>query len=449
MVIRILTGKEVAGTVRYNERKVEEGQAERIQIANYPDSNMAEKYGQFRLQLLEQLTRLNPAVAKPSVHLAIAFHPTESITNAQLRQIGSEVMTEAGYGRQPYLMYRHDDTRHPHIHIVSVSIDPDGRKISDKYIRNRLNQIRKGIEQRHGLIQAERIVHQRNSIKAGEEADNRETKHEQAIGTIVAQAIDNFTFGSVDSLHQYLQTQDVLMKTTAGRSKTGVTFQAVEKSGEFTRPVKASSLAIKPTNKRLAALFASQAERHTKGCNATAAIIHQRLSRYESLTETEYKNALQQVGIQVSDRGGVYLYVQARAGIVVQENEFGPALCRQALLNRFSENTIRKTIMEAEKVSRPQLNQATKQAVRSASPTDSNLVSIPITQPQDKPPLKQVLPEISISAQVPARATTVSTVVEPMPQSLKAGKGETQEKVLLVEKSKKEKKNRQKKGPRL
>ena len=445
MVIRILTGKEVAGAVRYNERKVEEGQAERIHIANYPDPNIAEKYGKCRLQLLEQMTRLNPAVAKPSVHLAIAFHPSESITNDQLCRIGSEVMTEAGYGRQPYLMYRHDDTRHPHIHIVSVSIDPDGRKISDKYIRNRLNQIRKGIEQRHGLIKAERIVHQRDSIKAGDEADNPEEKHEQVISSIVEQAIDNFTFGTVDSFCQYLQMQDVLMKVTAGRSKTGVTFQAVEKTGMLTRPISASKLTSKPTNKRLATLFAVQAERHTKGCEATTAIIHQRLSRYERLTETEYKTTLQQVGIQVSDRGGVYLYVQARAGIVVQEKELGPALCRQSLLLRFSENTIRKPILEAEKVSRPQLNRTAGKAFISGSPADSNLVFTPSNQLLGKPPLKQVLPEISISAQ----ATTVEKVVEPMPQSLEAGRGEAQETVLLVEKSKKEKKNRQKKGPRL
>lgn len=443
MVIRILTGKEVAGAVRYNERKVEEGQAKRIQIANYPDPNIAEKYAQFRLQLLEQLTRLNPAVAKPSVHLAIAFHPTESITNDQLRQIGSEVMTEAGYGRQPYLMYRHDDTRHPHIHIVSVSIDPDGRKISDTFIRNRLNQIRKGVEQRHGLVQAERIIRQRTSINAEEQT------HEQAISKVVERALENFTFGSVNSLRQYLQTQNVVMKATAGRSKTGVTFQAVEKSGILTRPVAASKLTCKPTNKRLATLFASQAERHTKGCDTMATVIHQRLSRYESITETEFKTTLHQVGIQISDRGGVYLYVQARAGIVVQEKELGPALCRQALRPRFSENTVRKPILEAEKVSRLPLNRTTRQSARSAPIVDLNLVSIPITQSQDKPPLKHILPEFSTSSQEPAQATTVSTVVEPMTQPIKVSRGEAEGNAPIVEKRMKMKKNRPKKGPRL
>lgn len=49
MVIRILTGKDVAEAVRYNEQKVELGQAERIQIANYPDREGALKYAQFRL----------------------------------------------------------------------------------------------------------------------------------------------------------------------------------------------------------------------------------------------------------------------------------------------------------------------------------------------------------------------------------------------------------------
>lgn len=426
MVIRILTGKEVAGAVRYNERKVEEGRAERIQIANYPDQTMAEKYAQFRLQLLEQLTRLNPAIAKPSVHIAIAFHPTELIKDDQLRQIGSEVMTEAGYGRQPYLVYRHDDTEHPHIHIVSVSVDANGRKISDKFIRTRMNKIRKDTEQKHGLVRAEQRLPQLKLGK-GREGENDQAEIQQlSIDGVVQQALETFSFGSIEGFRQYLLLKNVVLKHTAGRSKMGVTFQAREKSGTLTRPVRASSLVGKPTNKRLAELFASQAERHAKGCETMATVIGQRLSRYESLTESEYKTTLQQVGIQVNEQGGIYLYVQERAGLVAQENELEAGFWRQTLLTRFAENTIRK-----------------------AMPADNP--GLPLTMSVQKPGLQQ-LPQETTRFTIPNELVAKRNLkkgLETTAHSTREGRGEDEQNVSLIEKPKKSKKNLRRRRPRL
>lgn len=439
MVIRILTGKEVAGAVRYNERKVQEGQAERIYIANYPDQTMAEKYAQFRLQLLEQLTRLNPTVAKPSLHLAIAFHPTESISNDQLCRIGSEVMTKAGYGRQPYLMYRHDDTHHPHIHIVSVSIDPDGRKISDSYMWNRLNKIRKDIEQKHGLVRAEQGPHQGQLENAVEGEYAQQDMHHQTVGNVIQQALDTFTFGSVESFHQYLRLQHVVMKETAGRSKTGVTFQCMDEQGRLTRPVTASRLAGKPTKNRLTDLFATQAKRHTTGCETMATVIRQRLSRYKWLTETEYKTTLQQIGIQVSERGGVYLYVQERAGLVARENEMGTAFCRQTLLPNFAENTLRKPIQEEETISPQKVYPIAGHAIHSPPGASSGL-NIPLAvQKQSQQRLPQEQPE-STKQQEPAMATKADKIVETTASPLNEGRGEGERRMSLIEKPRKPKK---------
>ena len=185
----------MAGPVRCKEQKVGEEQAERIGIANYPDGVVAEKSGRFRLQLLEQQARLNPAIARPAVHLAIAFHPTETMTNDQLRQIGGEVMTGAGYGRQPYLMYRHHDTPHPHIHIVTVAVDPNGRKISDQFIKRRLYTIRQKLEQRHGLIPAEAVNRHRKTERVNEGVGVDTDEARQSVGHIPESKISNLSQG--------------------------------------------------------------------------------------------------------------------------------------------------------------------------------------------------------------------------------------------------------------
>lgn len=300
MVIRILTGKDVAGAVRYNEKKVGEGQAHRIEIANYPDNELAEKHAVFRLQLLEQQARLNPGIKRPSVHLAIAFHPTEILPDHQLQQIGREVMNEAGYGKQPYLMYRHDDTQHPHIHIVTVAIDPDRRKINDQFIKNRLNTTRQDIEKRYGLVRAER----KGQYEFAEPGDRQQNSQQHTVGKLLKQTLDDYTFGSVESLRQFLWLKNVRVNVAAGRSKSGLTFQVMQGEEAITRPIKASSFGYKPTHTRLEERFAAQGDEHKRGCNGMAGVIHSRLDKYINLTEAEYKATLQRVGIQVHSRGG-------------------------------------------------------------------------------------------------------------------------------------------------
>lgn len=348
MVIRVLTGKDVAGAVQYNERKVGEGQAERIQIANYPDQRLAEKHANFRLQLLEQQAKLNPAIGKPSVHVAIAFHPTETLDDTKLRQVGTEVLTKAGFGQQPYLMYRHDDTKHPHIHIVTVSVDPNGDKISDRFIKYRLNQIRQEIELRHSLVKAEGIGKQRRQNPLRESVD--EPTQQKTVGGIVKLALETNSFGSIDSFRQYLALHGVLMNTLAGRGKSGITFQGIKGEETTTRPIRASSLEFNPTRQRLDRRFDEQREHHSRGRNDMAAVIHRRLSQYESLTEADFKSTLQKDGVQVVSKGGAYLYIEARAGLVVQESELGTDLCRQSLLNRFAGQTTQKLMQGTKSV---------------------------------------------------------------------------------------------------
>ena len=47
------------------------------------------------------------------------------------RPSGREYMEKLGYGDQPYIIFRHEDNARPHIHIVSLRIDEQGRKIRD------------------------------------------------------------------------------------------------------------------------------------------------------------------------------------------------------------------------------------------------------------------------------------------------------------------------------
>ncbi|GAB3512241.1 conjugal transfer protein MobB [Spirosoma knui] len=345
MVIRILTGKDVAGAVRYNEQKVEQQQADRIHVANYPDVSATITSARFRLDLLQQLNRLNPAVQKPCVHLAVAFHPLEKFTPERLREIGNEVMTGAGYGRQPYLMYQHHDTAHPHIHIVTVNVDAKGNRIDDAFIKNRLQQLRRNLEVKHGLIQAEEPVKRRKQNRVGEGVANRQ-RSTITLSDRIRHMLESYTFGSIDSLKLCLGSQGIRMKTQAGRSGMGITFQAQDDAGKQSRPIRASALDSGFTHRHLSERLTAQSSQHKAGCAVLEAVMKSQLGAFKSLTENHYKQIAQQQGIDVYEKEGSYLYVHTRAGVVAHEKELDQSLSRRVLAQLFAAKTERLAISQ-------------------------------------------------------------------------------------------------------
>lgn len=341
MVIRILTGKDVSGSVRYNEKKVAQGLAECIQIANYPDSRLAHKQVRFRQQFLEQYAKLNPNVAKPAVHLAIAFHPSESLSKDLLRKIGDEVMEEAGYKNQPYLIYAHNDTRHPHIHVVSVSIDADGNRIRDSYIKNRLHQIRRKIEINYKLVQAEPISTTTNRERVGEGV-NGKVALEKPITTIVEEALKMNSFASVKSFQYYLKSRGIEMSVQSGETTTGISFQARNKKGALSRPVKASDLWFKPTYNRLIDKFYCDTASHNQKCKQLESILDRYLPNSLGKSEKAYKDSLLQIGIEVVNIDTGYLYIQNQKGLVTHESELGISYSKQALMEQIAKKAFQQ-----------------------------------------------------------------------------------------------------------
>lgn len=155
MVVRLTTGRRVAGAIRYNERKVQSGQAAQLGAENFGHPGLALVSVDYKTKTLEHLTRRNPRVAQPCLHCALAFHPEEVLSDEQLRRITAEFLHDIGYQTQPYLLYRHHDTAHPHVHVVTVSVTSDGRRIPDAFLHRRVSRIRRRLEQRHGLRLAE------------------------------------------------------------------------------------------------------------------------------------------------------------------------------------------------------------------------------------------------------------------------------------------------------
>lgn len=59
-----------------------------------------------------------------------------------------------GYGEQPFVVFKHTDIDRSHIHIVSVCVDENGRKISDKFEKVQSMKVCRDLEKHLRLIPA-------------------------------------------------------------------------------------------------------------------------------------------------------------------------------------------------------------------------------------------------------------------------------------------------------
>ena len=155
MVAVITTGKSIYGALAYNERKVERGDAVLLgavnSLARAQRQTLAEKH-----RSLQSVADRNQRTKRNSVHIALSFAKGDQLDAAQLRQIAKEYLIGIDFDRQPAYVYRHQDTDHDHIHIVTTNITREGKRIDDSFVgATKSEVVRKAIEQRYGLVIAE------------------------------------------------------------------------------------------------------------------------------------------------------------------------------------------------------------------------------------------------------------------------------------------------------
>ncbi len=98
-------------------------------------------------------SEMNPRISKPVGHISLNFsaQDTNQINNRLMVDVAREYMERMGIKNTQYVIGRHHDKDHPHIHIVFNRVDNDGRTISDKNDRYRSEKICKELTRKHGL----------------------------------------------------------------------------------------------------------------------------------------------------------------------------------------------------------------------------------------------------------------------------------------------------------
>ena len=103
---------------------------------------------------LEDMQRLLPSsmrTKKTVFHASLNPHPDDKLSDEELRDIAAYYMEKMEYGSQPFIVFKHSDIEREHIHIVSLRVDSNGRKINDSHEFRRSDKVRKEIERKWNL----------------------------------------------------------------------------------------------------------------------------------------------------------------------------------------------------------------------------------------------------------------------------------------------------------
>ncbi|MBI1342404.1 MAG: relaxase/mobilization nuclease domain-containing protein [Terrimonas sp.] len=255
MVARINTSKSISKALNYNEEKMSKNKAEILSASGFlKDPEKLSFYD--KLNHFERFISLNDRAVTNTLHVSLNFDPSEQLSNEKLAAIADRYMQQIGFGQQPYLVYRHYDAGHPHIHIVSTNIQKDGKRISMHNMgRNQSEKARKDIEKEFGLVRADskktsdtfKVV----PVNASKVVYGKsETK--RAIANVLMVVLNRYKYSSLPELNAVLKLYNVVSDRGSEDSKMfqqkGLTYRVLDENGnKVGTPIKASAFYMKPT----------------------------------------------------------------------------------------------------------------------------------------------------------------------------------------------------------
>ncbi|MGB3151771.1 MAG: relaxase/mobilization nuclease domain-containing protein, partial [Maribacter sp.] len=87
-------------------------------------------------------------------HISLNLPHDENLDDATFYKISEEYMDKMGYGKQPYVVVRHTDTKHEHVHIVTTNVKEDGKVLEIFNSHRRGMATRQYLEKKYGLSPA-------------------------------------------------------------------------------------------------------------------------------------------------------------------------------------------------------------------------------------------------------------------------------------------------------
>ena len=245
MIAKISATENLGGALGYNFKKVEKGEANILLAAELYQSKEGRYTMEDVLADMEALIPKNCRTKKTVFHCSLNPHPDEKLSDEQLTQIAKEYMEALGYGNQPYIVFKHNDIAREHIHIVSLRIDGEGKKINDKFEKRRSKKITDALEKRFGLIPSSKVADK--AVEETPKIDITRGNIKEQVASVVRTVLKHYRFCSLGELNAILSAYNLAVEEVKtefrGKKYDGLVYVPTDDKGNKAgTPIHASDI---------------------------------------------------------------------------------------------------------------------------------------------------------------------------------------------------------------
>lgn len=245
MIAKISATENLGGALGYNFKKVEKEEASILFAQNLYQNKegtytMAEVFADMEALILERCR-----TKKMVFHCSLNPHPDEKLSDETLTQIAKEYMEALGYGKQPYIVFKHSDIAREHIHIVSLRVDSRGKKINDRFEKRRSKKITDALEKRFGLIPSSKVSEK--AVTETPKVDTTKGNIKEQVASALRMVLKHYRFCSLGELNAILSKYNLAVEEVKtefrGKKYDGLVYVPTDDKGDkVSTPIHASDI---------------------------------------------------------------------------------------------------------------------------------------------------------------------------------------------------------------
>jgi len=245
MVAKISLGKSLYGALAYNGEKVNKEQGRLLDTNGIIDGCDGKIDTALALRVFERHLSANRRTEKPVVHISLNPHPDDVLTDNDLAVIAREYLERLGFGEQPFLIYKHEDIDRHHVHIVTVNVDEQGRRLNQNFLFRRSKRITNELETKYGLHKADRKQHRHDNPLRRVDISQGDVRRQ--VANTVKAVCTIYKFRTMGEYRALLSLYNVAVEETHGivhgREYHGLVYSATDENGyKVGNPFKASRI---------------------------------------------------------------------------------------------------------------------------------------------------------------------------------------------------------------
>ena len=354
MIAKISSTENLGGALGYNFKKVEKGEASILLASELYQSNDGNYTMEDVLADMEALIPKKCRTKKAVFHCSLNPHPDEKLSDERLTQIAKEYMEALGYGKQPYIVFKHSDIAREHIHIVSLRVDSRGQKINDKFEKRRSKKITDALERKFGLIPSSKVTDR--EMEDVSKIDTTKGNIKEQVAETLRSVLKHYKFCSLGELNAILTAYNLTVEEIKtefrGKKYDGLVYVPTDdKSNKVSTPIHASDIGrgvgYTAVQNRM-----QKSKQTIKPLIPTVRNKVLQAMRTSPQTEKDLRSRLEEQGLRVvirkNDNGRIYgiTFIDDEQGVALNGSRLGKGYAANVFNGYFSNPTHNPFLVE-------------------------------------------------------------------------------------------------------